>query len=437
MNVLKNKVYIFYWLVFTILTGRLLFFTHTYAVDLFVKEQWHYLFPTIEGASFIDGFMARIGPHRIGLGYLFYNPVLRLSDFNNRPIAFMVSAFIIVNALLFTRLKIRFTGHLYWTDIIIPLGFFTLHQHAIILDNSNLGIHVLIFFLALIITSLLSSGLKSWKFLLLNLLIPLITVTGNGFFLVAALLGFSILALLKSKRFRTWWVFTAIWSAINLWFYTAILSADYPMDCALSETQPLIYYVSFVKGLVLNGLSIIHQNSLISWALFLLFTIAAIVSITKKISIPTSVERLAPLLIIGYVILFVAAAVLGRWCYGLEIVNSSRYVPQLILAFLTFLLLADSGTYRNFKNVLYAFALLFFFAYAEVKFYRYYLTIVEENYHNKLEWKACYLKNNTIETCSEKVGYSPTPLPIAKKIDLEKRLELLKKVNPTFKTELK
>ncbi|MDZ7847956.1 MAG: hypothetical protein U5L96_15055 [Owenweeksia sp.] len=120
-----------YWLAFTLLAVRMLLFVDDHAVDLLFNDQWSYLTTSLYPHNLVEGFFTRLGPHRIGLGFPFFKFSLAISDYNSCSISFMVCAFAIVNALIFSFLKVKRIGPLRLTDLYIPLVFFTLNQYAI------------------------------------------------------------------------------------------------------------------------------------------------------------------------------------------------------------------------------------------------------------------------------------------------------------------
>lgn len=281
-----------YWLIFIVLAGQLFSFVDAYAVDLFFNDQWSYLTTSLYPNDVLSGFLTPLGPHRIGLGYPFFKTALEWSDFNNRSIAFMVAGFTVINALIFTRLKTLYVGPLQLTDIYIPLVFFNLSQYATYLSNPNITIHQLTFFFLLVLLWLFSGRLSGIKWGLVMLLTPLICFTGNGFFVTAALLGFSLLMLLKDKASRGRWLALAVVTSVSLATY--LFTANYKaLDCAGMPPETPLYYLQFFKGLMLNGLVISYQDSWFSWVLFLALLAGALYFVMKLLLPPPRNNRLS------------------------------------------------------------------------------------------------------------------------------------------------
>lgn len=428
-GVRKNWGNVFYWGIFVLLTIRLLYFVNKYAADLFFNDQWGYLTTSLYPHDLISGFLTRLGPHRIGLGYPLFKSVLEISDYNNLAIAFMVAVFAIINALLFTWLKVKYAGSLRVTDIYIPLVFFSLTQYGIFLNNPNITLHELIFFLLLILVTLLRGPMAYWRFILIICLTPFLTFTGNGFFVSVCLLGFSLLMIIKHPdNLRRWWIGIGATAGLSLAAY--LLTANYnAMNCANASPVNFAYYLKFFKGMVLNGLVIRYQETIISWIVFILIMGFTLTVMYKNVKQYQSSRDLAPVLIIGYSALFIAATLLDRWCFGFAITQSSRYVPHVSIGFAAFSLFSFNK--RKWMNLSYGLFLSLSFIYADYRFYRWSLPRVQEHTEKMKAWKDCYLKHGNAEKCTELLHFKPYPHDLKHK-NLQEKLERLEEINPSF-----
>ena len=403
-------------------------FIDQHSVDLFFFDQWSYLTTSLFQSSLAEGFLTPLGPHRIGLAYPFFKSALVISDFNNRAIGFLVGSFAILNAFLFTQIIIKRFGKIGVEHSYIPLIFFTLNQYAILLNNPNIAIHQLIFTLMLLLVMSVHSGVSGWKYYLILGLIPLVTFTGNGFFLILVFIGFSVLMIvMKIGSSRRWLTITAIGTiAIIAYLNTANYQA---MDCAGITLESPLYYFRFIRGLTLNGMVISYSVSYLKDFLFIVLIIAASIKLKNTISKADSISQLSPLLIIGYSVLFFAATTIGRWCYGPEITDSSRYVPHAAFLFLGFGLLIKPAKQQT--QLLYGIALSAVFMYAEYKFYKWRLPAVINNSESMMSWKKCYIREGSAKFCNENQKFQPYPGDIGP-IKLEEKLQRLKELNPSF-----
>mgnify|MGYP006296697219 CR=1 FL=1 len=422
---------LFFTLIFSLLALRLVLFVDEYAVDLFYNDQWAYLRTSIFPSDFLTGFMTQLGPHRIGLSFLFFEQILVLSDFNNRAIAFMVVAFSVINAGLFTILKVRYVAPLHCTDIYIPLVFFNLNQYAIYLNNPNISIHQLIIFFVLMVVWLFSGEVRPWKIILLFLFVPLLTFTGNGFFLTASLLIISVLAglIARQKGMKIWSLGLVAVALISIITYL-FMAFESTKTCADSPLQEPLHYLKFVKGMILNGLVISYQESYLSWLMFTLTLLFGGWLIRKHLALNLSLAKLAPLLLIIYSALFIGGALWGRWCFSLVITESSRYIPHCTLGFMGLALLL-----RNRCNAIkfgFPLFLALMFIYGEYKFQQWYLPNVQELSSNLRAWKQCYQEHNSASTCTERLDFAPFPKEDIERARLQQKLEALERLNPSY-----
>ncbi len=421
---------VFFWSVFVLLAFRLFNFVNTYAVDLFFNDQWGYLTTSLYPNDLITGFFTRLGPHRIGLAYPFFKSTLVIFDYNNVYMAHLVVVLAVINALLFTWLKIKRIGPLRVTDIYIPLIFFTLTQNGIFLNNPNISLHQLVFFFLLLLITFFTGTMKPWKFVSLMVLAPIITFTGNGFFVSIIVVAFSILMIIKDqKRLRFWWSGLGMASLISLIAYLA--TANYQaMDCTDVPHESFWYHLNFFKGMVLSGLVIRYQETAISWLVFIGIIGLGSVVIFRLLKNKGGSSELAPAVFVGYTLLFIAATMLGRWCYGTAIINSSRYVPHLTLGFAVFGLFGFNK--RKWLGLGYGLFLTLSFIYAEYNFHKWHLKRVVEHTEKMNEWKECYLQTRSVEDCTKQLNFKPYPHDPKKK-NLQQKLERLEELNPSFK----
>ncbi|MDZ7847957.1 MAG: hypothetical protein U5L96_15060 [Owenweeksia sp.] len=204
------------------------------------------------------------------------------------------------------------------------------------MNNPNISIHQLTFTALLALVWLFSGSFKIWKIVLSALLMPLLAFTGNGFFLAAAFAAFSSLMFFKNHSPQRFWWLAPIGSA-GLALVAYLQTANYKaLDCAGIPMETPIYYLSFVKGLVLNGLVISYPGGFFKWWLFVVLILLGSWVTFRILRYARQAKEMVPLLIVGYVVLFFAATLMGRWCYGPLITESSRYLPQAALAFMAF-----------------------------------------------------------------------------------------------------
>lgn len=423
-----KKQSFYYWIIFGLLALRLLFYMHSYSVDLFNNDQWVYLRNIIFPASLTDGYLTTLGPHRLGLGYPLYKAVLEAGNFDNRYISFLVAALAILNAGMFSLLTYRIKGRLLIWDLCIPLTFMGMAAYAVFLNNPNITLHQLVFFFLIGISLLLRSKLSPLKFLLLLIFIPLISFTGNGIIVTASLIALAMLLIFTDPNHRLWWGAIMLVGMVSIISFS-LMAPPAALDCSAEEFPAGLRLLRFVKGMLLTGLVINYQDSLLSWILFLVVLMAFGYGLTRFFrKTPFNSAKATRLLPLVYSFAFLAVALLGRWCYPLYITSSSRYIPHMALAFLGLLLILPAkGMWRwAFPAVV-----SLFLIYGEVKFHIYFEPHVKQWKQDHISWKNCYRQTGDIKTCIEKKGFSPYPWP--ERAKLKAKLERMEELNSSYR----
>lgn len=412
-------------LVFCLLALRLFWFLDRYAVDLFFYDQWNYLKTALADASLWEGLWTPIGPHRLGLAYPLYKFTLVLGDYNNVYLVYLVGGLAVLNSLLFLGLKRSIQGAYYLSDVFIPLIFFDLNQHALYFTNPNIAIHQLPFTFLILLAWYFIGKPPRWLRMVVPFLLPLVIFTGNGFFVgIAAVLYAGYRYLTKVRRKDD----LALVVSGGLALLAYLLTAHYvSFDCADSPPQGLLYYLSFIKGMFLNGLVIGQQSSALSWLVFVGLALLLLWGFWFSRSQYRQLDAY-PMFFI-YSLLFVAATLMSRWCYGLAITESSRYIPHLALLFMAFGLLR----FRNNRLMqwLHGGFLALVFIYAQVKFYQWRLPMVQEHSQAMETWRACYLQGGSVEKCNDQTNFRIYPQE-NDHFDLSKQLDQLEERNPNY-----
>lgn len=413
---------------YLLLAFRLFWFIRRHAVDLFFYDQWNYLKTALNQAGFWEGFWTPLGPHRLGLAYPLYQAALNLGDYSNIYLVYLVGLLALLNSLLFLALKRRIQGAFYLSDVFVPLVFFDLNQHALYFTNPNIAVHHLPFTFLILLAGYFVLRPARWLRILVPLAIPLVVFTGNGFFvgLGAGLYAF-YRYLAKGRARHDLFLAIMVFLAVSAYLWTAHYVS---FDCAGATPQSFKYYVFFIKGMLLNGLVIGLQTSLLSWGVFLGLGIALFWAFWFSQGRYRQVDGY-PLFFL-YTALFVAATLISRWCYGLAITESSRYIPHVTLSFMALGFLR----FRNNRlmHLIHGGLLALFFIYAQYKFSVWRAPMVEKQTRDMRVWRACYLQTGSVEQCNAKTNFRIYPKDNAH-FNLSAQLERLAKHNPDFKKD--
>ena len=115
---------------FLFLAVRLFRQVSRYAVNIFYSDQWDFNDATLfQKHSLWEMFRWQHGPHRQGVGALLSKLVEPHFQWNSRVEAFLATGIVVIAALCALYLKTRLWGPLSFSDIAIPLIFFTPAQY--------------------------------------------------------------------------------------------------------------------------------------------------------------------------------------------------------------------------------------------------------------------------------------------------------------------
>jgi hypothetical protein len=431
MYTTRNSRYtrnVLFWSVASVLIVRLYWIIVKYAVNLFFFDEWDIYTPLFEGWPWWRIFLAQHGPHRQGLGVVIVTKVLTLARWDSRLQAFTIGTAIALAMILATYLKTRTFGPITVLDAIIPITFLGLGQWEVILSSP--GPSPQAFPLLLLIAYCLS-----WigrNVLVRNVLILitnfLLIFTGYGIFIAGITMALFVFewyhAAKQHNRNQTILAMLSLAIAaasLVSFFYGYHFNAasdcyhfPYRHPAAYPVFMGLMYsrFLGMKHGLIFASLVGICVIGLVS-ALFV-----------KHISIrwKYSDNRQSPLIIIliGFSLIYSAAAAVGRVCLGLDSARASRYLTLLIPAFLGayFAVL----TIQNSRKRVVLTTLLFLAL----------LPGCIQRNHKEIEsfsgfkraWKDCYFAHQNIQFCDTETNFQLYPCPEC--IHLKEKLELLK-----------
>src|SRR5438309_10311187 len=121
-----------------VLAFRLFLTIRSEAVNIFYWDQWDFNDPILfHPQPLWQAFRHQHGPHRQGLGAFVGLIVGRLSHWNTRTDAFAIGVTVVIASLCALWLKNRLFGPLVYSDVIIPMLFFTRVQWETYLGTTN------------------------------------------------------------------------------------------------------------------------------------------------------------------------------------------------------------------------------------------------------------------------------------------------------------
>jgi hypothetical protein len=258
--------------------------------------------------------------------------------------------------------------------------------------------------------------------------------SGYGFF--AALLTPALLALDAFRFARLKQAHEALAAASALLIALASLVTFFvgyafipAAACYRFPLHPLYAYPWFAALLLANPFRLKGHGPLATTIGGLLLLVLICIAVRRFAELLRNKEG-SPLarviaLLSGYTLLYIAAAAVGRLCFGLDYAQQSRYVVFMNLALFAFYLAALG--LRNARTQRWAIALLFLGLLAG-NFYPAHRDTAERDYffETKTRWKQCYLRYEDITRCDREAGGVAHPNPAA--THMKEKLDYLKAI---------
>jgi hypothetical protein len=384
---------------------RLFRFVDRYAVNVLFWDQWVFLTALREHRGPWELFSWLHGPHRMGLGYFFIEPVFAASRWDTRAEAFATFGLFLVILALALLLKRRIAGPIRWTDACIPALVLTTAQFEVFIGTPNAAHGPLPLFLVVLSPFLwfVPAG-------------PLRAALGGVLAVCAAFTGF---ALLLVPCLAAVFLADALWpgagSGARAWdaagvalcagalalFFRGYQFASFVECFQFPDPRPSRYVpflgLAVVRPMRLVRLVPVAKALAIGGALFVFaFAGASAVRLLRRGRSP--LDRTL-FLFSCFTLLFVADAAVGRVCLGPGAALASRYVPYVaplwIAAYLALAARADAAPIARWAAGGFAAAVLGvqIFVHDDVNGIRWYS-------EGKAAWRACYLATGDEARCN-------------------------------------
>lgn len=416
--------------VFILLAVRMFRAVDLYAVNIFYCDQWVFNDATLfQNHSLLQIFRWQYGPHRQGLGGILLKLFEPLIQWNSRYEAFAIAGIIVCACLAALWLKCLLFGKIDYSDVIIPLLFFTPIQFDSLVGGANPSHGPLPLLLAVLYCVAWTIRNQFWKHATVLSLNILLVYTGFGLFMgliTPLLLGVQF----YRRRSRTTLISLAI-AVVSIGSFFIDYRSEPAVGCFSPHLQNPIKYVLFV-GFMFSSFVNVHPTAgLVFVAMVVGLGLLAFLSLTAGVAfaefVRSTSQQAGPLIIsalLGYSLAFCFATAYGRTCMGIASGQASRYMVYLILAFLALYFAAlsvpDEIKRRAFVSVVLLIALLSS-ARLESQAQR---SLIAESQQRRI-WRDCYLSAHTIDQCDAASGsfiYLPPEPP-----DLKSKLDFLQR----------
>ena len=395
---------------FVIMTARLVVIISKNAVNMLYSDEWD-LYGAFRHASLRELFFWQAGPHRQGLAFLVMKLVAQRSHWNTRAAAFLLLGFSLAGALIATWLKKRLFGNFTAWDAIIPLIFLAPIQYEIFLGSPNPSSTS--FSLSMVMLCALAwtipAPLVRWIAVLVANFLGL--YSGYGFFLgvvTPMLLFLEIFRELRARKRGCWPAVAALMAALASLASFFIRYHFLPAaECFRFPEHPLWKYPWFMSLMFANLFRLKGHGPAATLAGAALVIAAILLALRHVGRLASRYEGRAydavMVLLLGFSLLYAAAAAIGRVCFGVEYAQSSRYSLHLFPALLAFyfaLAAKAAGKGQRYLLTGYAASLLIaatFLAPRDRRHIAFFRDV-------KQSWKQCYVASADLARCDREAA---------------------------------
>lgn len=396
-----------------VLASRLFLTIQTETVNIFYWDQWDFNDPILfHPQPFWQAFRHQHGPHRQGIGACFGLLVGRLSHWSTRAEAFSIGIIVVIAGLCALWLKKRLFGSLTYSDVIIPMFFFTRVQWETFLGTTNPAHGSLPLLLIVLYGLAWTCSSDLLKYPLILIFNFMVIYTGFGLFLgfvTPALLALDVCQTGRRDRRTPWHLIAACFVSLAS---IASFFVNYArnLDClGFIHSHPASYLafvtMMFSGFLAARGL----YFSVLSGAVVVIILIGVAVAQFRRFFLGSKNERDTTAIVLAFVsfsLLFSSGTAAGRMCMDTGGGQTSRYMIYLVPAFLGlyFYILSLGGKGRRWPILtLLILALLASFP----------TGVAHKGTMQKarLNWKICYLRLEDIDRCDEMTNFTLYPKP--------------------------
>jgi len=424
--------------VYLCLCVRVFWLIWHHSVNVLYWDEWDFYTPLFDNYGFWDTFSWQHGPHRQGLGLILTRIIASFTRWDTRADSYAIGLTISFACITALWLKKKLFGKLSFSDVVIPVIFFSTSQVETLVGVPNLShaaLPLLLLMLYCISWLVKSAMLRCMSILVLNFVL---IFTGFGLFIAPitfVIFGIAILQAVRSKDLKEATkvslaliasVASCVLFLIGYVFNPAVPCFVFPIP----NYSDYFWFVSLMyAGFCGLGITFLksHQSLfgiavllvLLSVFLFILHTLRLV-----GVRCCAATKSLIISILLGYSLLFSFIAAVGRICLGLGAAQFSRYMTLLIPSFLgLYFCLTEICNVWTRRLALFSFLVFLLPGYFPLDVKENYIA----NYYRSIKsnWKQCYSKTQDIETCDQLTGFKICP--DATKSKLQQKLDYLKK----------
>jgi hypothetical protein len=428
---------------FLFLAVRLFRQVSRYAVNIFYSDQWDFNDATLfQKHSLWEMFRWQHGPHRQGVGALLSKLVEPHFQWNSRVEAFLATGIVVIAALCALYLKTRLWGPLSFSDIAIPLIFFTPAQYENLWLTPNFSHGPLPLLLAVLYCLALTCERAVIRYSLALIVNFLAIYTGFALFLGVITPVWLLLDYFLRRRAgqpSNYVLIALALSFLSLASFSAGYRFESAADCFSVQPRSAVDYLVFINLMLAHFFGARGSRFFVSIPLggmILVVMVLVLVSFGKRVrqSKNYTPKDLIPAVLVGYCLLFCAANAYGRTCFGRGMAFSSRYTEYIEVGVLGLYLQALSASakwaQRTLSGLVVAMLLVGSFPIPPADRY------AMQYFHNiKANWRSCYIRFEDIRRCDQATGLGVFQFP--ERTKLKEKLDYLKQTRQNLYSDLK
>lgn len=432
-----------------ILLVRFLFFVSQNSVNILFWDQWDFLTPLFTSKDDLwTMFSLQHGPHRQGLGGILLKIIYPLSGWNTH-LEVLISALLVAVACSVALLvKRKAFGRYTWTDIVIPLTFFTLLQYENFIGTPNPAHGPIPTLLISTIAYCLLIQNTLVRALSLAFLTFFTTYTGFAIFSGIPIIFLLIVQVWKSPVKSEKLIYGLSVGLCILSFSSFLIGYKnqpavdcfkFPHDHPLQYLEFIILLFGRAAGLrniggLLNPSSLSNFLSPTFILAAIVFAALALTAIFHLVKLLRFQDRQSELIfyLASFTLIFATFTAIGRVCLGTNAPLASRYVPYstpgiLALYFCCLRLPSVVSFHRSLRSGL-LIALVVLLSVKEIDLPSSDRAIVNWYRTGKARWTECYVQKYDTTTCDRVAKFKV--YPNAK--DIEEKLQYLRVNNLNF-----
>lgn len=401
------------------LSCSLLFVADRYAVDLLLGDQWDLYAALMEPRTAWELFRWQHPPHRQGVGMLLMASLADRTEWDLRASSFAVAATLIMAALVALALKRALFPRWHSMDVVIPLIVLSWSQWATLLgvvNPSHAAIPLLLVLLSVVIWSVVP---EPGRVVMLSVLMFVASHTGFAVVLVPVLAVMYALRLREGENRppeRICGVLGIAAAVISLLVFAAGLRFGAAADCFEPLGSDLFFIppFAFIMFARFIGVSFLKAGVVAPIVGAIVVAVALVISgkaLVRQWQGRSDRLDAAITILLGFSLVFAAAAGYGRACLPAAMAESSRYMTLMVPAFLALYFAALRAHSRWAAILLLLGVTLGSLPLPGPE----HPAAVRSSYASA--WRECYRSLRDAEACTEATRFSVHPKPLDTRLD--------------------